>query len=101
MPAALPPILPGRPLVGSGPEAVADPLGLYTRAQRELGDVVRFQGIAGISWYMIAHPERIEHVLRTAKRITARRSASPGRCGRSLATNWWLLRVIPGCATDV
>lgn len=48
MPAPLPPTLPGRPLVGSGPEAVADPLGLYARAQRELGDVVRFRGIAGI-----------------------------------------------------
>ncbi|SEK45700.1 Cytochrome P450 [Stigmatella aurantiaca] len=68
MPAPLPPTMPGRPIVGSGPEAAADPLGFYTRAQRELGDVVRFQAIAGISWYMVAHPEGIEHVLRSRQK---------------------------------
>ena len=35
--------MPGGLLFGSGPEAVADPLSLYTRAQRTLGDVVRLR----------------------------------------------------------
>ncbi|HEX6369379.1 MAG TPA: cytochrome P450 [Longimicrobium sp.] len=65
---ALPPLMPGGLLFGSGPEAVADPLALYTRAQRTLGDVVRLRGIPGISWYLITHPAGVEHVLRTRGR---------------------------------
>lgn len=62
---SLPPLMPGGFLFGSGPEAVADPLALYTRAQRTLGDVVRLRGIPGISWYLITHPAGVEHVLKT------------------------------------
>ncbi len=61
----LPPLMPGGFLFGSGPEAVADPLSLYTRAQRTLGDVVRLRGIPGINWYLITHPSGVEHVLKT------------------------------------
>lgn len=61
----LPPLMPGGLLFGSGPEAVADPLTLYTRAQRTLGDVVRLRGIPGINWYLITHPSGVEHVLKT------------------------------------
>ena len=61
----LPPLMPGGVLFGSGPEAVEDPLGLYTRAQRTLGDVVRLRGIPGIQWYLVTHPSGVEHVLKT------------------------------------
>lgn len=64
----LPPLLPGGLLFGSGPEAVADPLALYTRAQRALGDVVRLRGIPGIQWYLVTHPAGVEHVLKTRGR---------------------------------
>lgn len=64
----LPPLLPGGLLFGSGPEAVADPLALYTRAQRTLGDVVRLRGIPGIQWYLVTHPAGVEHVLKTRGR---------------------------------
>jgi cytochrome P450 len=57
--------MPGGLLFGSGPEAVADPLGLYTRAQRTLGDVVRLRGIPGIRWFLVTHPAGVEHVLKT------------------------------------
>ena len=57
---SLPPRMPGGLLFGSGPEAVADPLSLYTRAQRTLGDVVRLRGIPGIQWYLITHPAGVE-----------------------------------------
>ncbi|HEY0018755.1 MAG TPA: cytochrome P450 [Longimicrobium sp.] len=62
---SLPPLMPGGFLFGSGPEAVADPLALYTRAQRTLGDVVRLRGIPGINWYLVTHPAGVEHVLKT------------------------------------
>jgi cytochrome P450 len=65
---SLPPRMPGGLLFGSGPEAVADPLSLYTRAQRTLGDVVRLRGIPGINWYLITHPAGVEHVLKTRGR---------------------------------
>jgi cytochrome P450 len=64
----LPPLLPGGPFVGSGPEAVADPLTLYTRAQRTLGDVVRLRGIPTLYWYLVTHPSGVEHVLKTRGR---------------------------------
>src|SRR5688500_1659653 len=63
-----PPLMPGGFLFGSGPEAVADPLALYTRAQRTLGDVVRLRGAPGIYWTLVTHPEGVEHVLRTRGR---------------------------------
>ncbi|HEX2207594.1 MAG TPA: cytochrome P450 [Longimicrobium sp.] len=65
---SLPPLMPGGLLFGSGPEAVADPLALYTRAQRALGDVVRLRGIPGINWYLITHPAGVEHVLKSRGR---------------------------------
>jgi cytochrome P450 len=67
-PLSLPPPMPGGLLFGSGPEAVADPLALYTRAQRTLGDVVRLRGIPGIQWYLVTHPAGVEHLLKTRGR---------------------------------
>ncbi|HEX2078822.1 MAG TPA: cytochrome P450 [Longimicrobium sp.] len=63
-----PPLMPGGFLFGSGPEAVADPLALFTRAQRTLGDVVRLRGIPGIYWTLVTHPAGVEHVLRARGR---------------------------------
>lgn len=63
-----PPRTPGGLLFGSGPEAVSDPLGLYTRAQRTLGDVVRLRGFPGITWYLVTHPAGVEQVLKTRGR---------------------------------
>lgn len=64
---SLPPLMPGGLLFGSGPEAVANPLALYTRAQRTLGDVVRLRGVPGLYWYLVTHPAGVEHVLKTHK----------------------------------
>ncbi|MET0400511.1 MAG: cytochrome P450 [Longimicrobiaceae bacterium] len=64
----LPPRLPGGLLLGSGPEAIRDPLAFYTRAQRELGDVVRFRGAPGLRWFLLSHPDHVEHVLRGNQR---------------------------------
>ena len=61
----LPPLMPGGFFFGSGPEAVANPLALYTRAQRLLGDVVRLRGVPGITWYLVTHPSGVERVLKS------------------------------------
>jgi cytochrome P450 len=64
----LPPLVPGGLLFGSGPAATADPLGFYTRVQREYGDVVRMRGLPGMHWYLVSHPAGVEHVLKTRGR---------------------------------
>ena len=57
----------GNPLVGILPR-LADPLDLYTDSFRRYGDVVRLRTIPTRAYYMVAHPEGIEHVLsRNAK----------------------------------
>ncbi|HEU0079007.1 MAG TPA: cytochrome P450 [Longimicrobiaceae bacterium] len=89
--APLPPRLPGGLLLGSGPEAVRDPLAFYTRAQRELGDVVRFRGAPGIRWLLLSHPDHVEHVLRGNQRNYRKpgRFTGPVRAvvGRGLLAN--------------
>jgi cytochrome P450 len=59
-----PPTYPGHPLFGSLRESMRDPLGFYSRAA-EFGDVVRFRGLPGMYWYLLAHPAGVEHVLKT------------------------------------
>lgn len=87
----LPPRLPGGLLLGSGPEAIRDPLGFYPRAQRELGDVVRFRGAPGLRWFLVSHPDHVEHVLRGNQRSYRKpgRFAGPVRAviGRGLLAN--------------
>ena len=87
----LPPRLPGGLLLGSGPEAVGDPLGFYPRAQRELGDVVRFRGAPGLRWFLVSHPDHVEQVLRGNQRNYRKpgRFAGPVRAviGRGLLAN--------------
>lgn len=95
----LPPRLPGGLLLGSGPEAMRDPLAFYTRAARELGDVVRFRGAPGMHWFLVSHPSAVEHVLRGSQRNFRKpgRFAGPVRAviGRGLLANEgesWLLQ---------
>jgi cytochrome P450 len=40
-----------------------DPLGLYTRANREYGHYVRIRAFPGIYVHLLTHPEAVEHVL--------------------------------------
>jgi cytochrome P450 len=40
-----------------------DPLGLYTRANRDFGHYVRIRAFPGIYVYLLTHPEAVEHVL--------------------------------------
>jgi cytochrome P450 len=46
-------------------ELTSDPLGLYTRAWKEHGDFVRLRVLPGVHFYLLAHPEHVEHVLAT------------------------------------
>ena len=66
----------GNPLVGILPR-LADPLDLYTDSFRRYGDVVRLRTIPTRAYYMVAHPEGIEHVLHATRRTTA--SPTPSR----------------------
>jgi cytochrome P450 len=40
-----------------------DPLGLYMQSTIEFGDLVRFQALPTIHWYLATHPSDVEHVL--------------------------------------
>src|SRR3954447_15307040 len=62
--ARLPPSPPGLPLLGHLLPAARDPLGYLTRCAREYGDVVRLHA-PGSTYYVLTHPEPIEHVLRS------------------------------------
>lgn len=39
------------------------PLELYTRVQRELGDLVRLRALPGAYFYLLGHPDAVDHVL--------------------------------------
>jgi cytochrome P450 len=60
---AVPPGPRGHLLLGVAPLLARDPLGLYTSAQREYGDVVRMRAIPPFSWYQVTHPRDVEHIL--------------------------------------
>jgi cytochrome P450 len=45
------------------PEVRRDPLGFYSRARQEYGDYVRPRAIPGVYFYLLTHPDAIEHVL--------------------------------------
>jgi cytochrome P450 len=44
---------------------VQNPIRFYMRMRREYGDVVRMRSLPTFYWYLIAHPEGVEHVLQT------------------------------------
>src|SRR5437879_2081547 len=50
-------------LFGSAPQMMADPLNFYGQARRTYGDVVRFRGTPGMFWFLVCHPDGVEHVL--------------------------------------
>jgi cytochrome P450 len=53
----------GHRFFGCMPELARDPLGLYTRAWREHGDIVRLRAIPGVYFFLLVHPDAVEHVL--------------------------------------
>ncbi len=55
-----PPIHPLRSVIC---ELRRDPLGLYLRAQRQYGDVVRLRLFGPVYLYLISHPDGVKHVL--------------------------------------
>ena len=73
--ATAPNVLPHAPgprpslLLGTIRRVERDSLGFYTGVAREYGDVVRLGALSGRArWYLVAHPEGVEHVLRTNSR---------------------------------
>ena len=53
----------GRLLTGCLRQVQRDPLGLYQKAWRELGDYVRLRAVPGYWYYLLADPAAIEYVL--------------------------------------
>ncbi len=53
----------GHWLWGCFPQVRRDPLGLYTRAWQQYGDYVRLRAIPGVYFFLLTHPEAVEHVL--------------------------------------
>src|SRR3954470_15034181 len=50
-------------LTGCSREMLSDPLGFNLRTWRRYGDVSRIRAFAGISVYLLTHPDAVEHVL--------------------------------------
>jgi cytochrome P450 len=59
----VPPGPPGHFLLGNALQIMRDPFGFVVRAARDHGDVVRFR-FGPLVFYMLNHPDDIEHVLR-------------------------------------
>src|SRR5262245_16805350 len=60
----LPPTGPrGSWLLGCMRQLQRDPIGLYTRANREFGHYVRIRAFPGMYVHLLTHPEAVEHVL--------------------------------------
>ena len=56
------PVSPGHWLLGNLPERRQDPLTLFRRSQRELGDVVRYR-MGYLPVTQLTHPDHVHHVL--------------------------------------
>ena len=54
----------GQILFGSLRHVRRDPLAFYLEARRQFGDVVRFRSMGPYYWFLLSHPDDIEHVLR-------------------------------------
>jgi cytochrome P450 len=63
-PAKTPPGPPGY-LFFTEQEAMRNQLPLYTSVFERYGDFVKLDGLPGISWYLVARPSAIEHILVT------------------------------------
>ncbi len=57
------PLVPGHWLGGVMRELQREPLSLYRNAWRRHGDFVRFRALPGFYFYLLAHPDAVEHVL--------------------------------------
>jgi cytochrome P450 len=53
----------GHWLFGTMPQVAGDPLGLYESAWREYGDIVRLRALPGVYFFLLVHPDAIDHVL--------------------------------------
>jgi len=45
------------------PQVAGDPLGLYESAWKRYGDMVRLRALPGVYFFLLVHPEAVEHVL--------------------------------------
>jgi len=45
------------------PQVAGDPLGLYESAWKQYGDIVRLRALPGVYFFLLVHPEAVEHVL--------------------------------------
>ena len=68
------PVHPGLPLVGNTLAVARDPLGMFTRLQRQYGRVVRIS-IGGRNQYMVFQPEDVKHVMQENHRNYGRSPA--------------------------
>jgi len=76
-------------LLGCMRQLQRDPLGLYTRANREYGHYVRIRAFPGVYVYLLTHPDAIEHVLQARPGRFAQTSVPLrpfGRDGRRFPT---------------
>lgn len=48
---------------GSTREMQRDPLGFYLSQHQLYGDIVRFNAVPPYKWYLISHPEDVDHIL--------------------------------------
>ena len=53
----------GHWLFGTMPQVAGDPLGLYESAWKQYGDIVRLRALPGVYFFLLVHPDAIEHVL--------------------------------------
>lgn len=60
-----PPTYRGSLFAGTAAELRRDPLGLNPRITSELGHVVRVRAFPGFYYYLVTHPNDVEHVLQT------------------------------------
>jgi len=63
-PQRVPPGPRGSWLWGNLRDVQRDPLQFYRTQHVRYGDIVRFRSVRGFHWYLLAHPDHIEHVLR-------------------------------------
>lgn len=59
-----PPVVQGHPIWGNVLRMQHDPIRLLSETQRQHGDFVRLRWFGKYGWYLLSHPEDIDHVLR-------------------------------------
>src|SRR5271165_1281819 len=53
----------GHWLFGTMAQVAGDPLGLYKSAWKQYGDIVRLRALPGVYFFLLGHPEAVEHIL--------------------------------------